>query len=273
LLVSTPTFLLLYVRKVSPQQFSTLRIVITGAEKLKDWIAAAFHQRFGILPMEGYGATELSPVASVNLPSVDVGGVFQEGSRAGSIGRPIPGVTMKIVDSEHPERELDLGQDGLLLVKGPNVMKGYLNKPKKTAEVMLGDWYITGDIARMDEDGFVSITDRLSRFSKIGGEMVPHLAIEEKIQEVLGKTEPVCAVTALPDESRGERLVVLLTPEAGEPRDVHHRLKQSDLPNLWIPSRENFLSVERIPILGSGKVDLKGVRDLAKERLSQPQGV
>jgi len=269
LLVATPTFLLLYTRKIAREQFATLCIVIAGAEKLKERIATAFRDKFGLLPFEGYGATELSPVAAVNVPNVEVGGMYQEASKPGSIGRPIPGVTMKVVDPDDFGRELNAGDDGMLLVKGPNVMKGYLGKPKQTAEVIRDGWYVTGDVARIDHDGFVTITDRLSRFSKIGGEMVPHLAIEEKIQECLGATEPVCAVTALPDEAKGEKIVVLLTPAAGDPAEVHRKLKESGLPNLWIPSRENFITIAAIPVLGSGKVDLKGIRDMARERVGR----
>ena len=266
MLVATPTFLGLYTRKVPRENFASLRLVVTGAEKLKEKIAAAFQEKFGILPLEGYGATELSPVASVNVPNVEIGGVRQEATKAGSIGRPIPGITMKIVDPENLDHELDHGIEGMLLVKGPNVMKGYLNKPEKTAEVMQGDWYVTGDLARIDHDGFVTITDRLSRFSKIGGEMIPHLAIEEKIQEAAGATEMVCAVTSIPDESKGERLVALLTPVAGDVAELRQLLKDSGLPNLWIPSRDSFIQVDQIPMLGSGKVDLKKIRDLAIER-------
>lgn len=265
LMVATPTFLLTYARRIAAEDFATLRIVIAGAEKMKNRIAAAFQEHFGIMPLEGYGATELSPVASVNLPDVEVEkDVFQAAHRAGSIGRPIPGVTMKVVDPQNLDRELGFDEEGLLLVKGPNIMKGYLNKPEKTAEVIHKGWYITGDVARIDEDGFVIITDRLSRFSKIGGEMVPHLAVEDKIQELLQTSDTVCAVTAVPDEKKGERLIVLLTPGAGDPHQVYQILKESDLPNLWIPSARDFVTVESLPLLGSGKIDLKGLKQMAQ---------
>ncbi len=119
---------------------------------------------------------------------------------------------MKIVD---PDTLQPVGVDepGLLLVRGPNIMRGYLNKPEKTAEVLRDGWYNTGDVARMDEDGFIRITDRLSRFSKIGGEMVPHIKVEDILQELAGVTEQTFVVTAVPDERKGERLVVLHTLE------------------------------------------------------------
>jgi acyl-[acyl-carrier-protein]-phospholipid O-acyltransferase/long-chain-fatty-acid--[acyl-carrier-protein] ligase len=268
LIFSTPTFLLAYLKRVPPEDFASLRFVIVGAEKLKNRVAAAFQERFGILPLEGYGATELSPIASVNVPNVNLGGTAQEGYRLGSIGRPIPGVTMKVVDPGDLDRELAHGEDGLLLVKGPNVMKGYLGRPEQTAAVVHEGWYVTGDVARIDHDGFVTITDRLSRFSKIGGEMVPHLVVEEHLHAALSPESQVFAVTSLPDEKKGERLVVLYTSEAGDPREAHRRLKESGLPNLWIPSREDFLAVESIPLLGSGKIDLKGLKTVAQKLVS-----
>jgi acyl-[acyl-carrier-protein]-phospholipid O-acyltransferase/long-chain-fatty-acid--[acyl-carrier-protein] ligase len=264
---STPTFLLAYIRRVKPEQFASLELVITGAEKLNDRIAAAFEKRFGIRPMEGYGTTELSPVASVNLPNVEIAGVLQEANKPGTIGRPIPGVTMKVVDPEDLARDLGCDREGMLLVKGPNVMRGYLGKPEKTAEAIRDGWYVTGDVARLDHEGFATITDRLSRFSKIGGEMVPHLAIEEKIHECLGAMGQLCAVTALPDERKGERIVLVMTPEAGEPEKVHQMLKETGLPNLWIPAPKNILVVDALPALGSGKLDLRGLKNLAQSRL------
>jgi acyl-[acyl-carrier-protein]-phospholipid O-acyltransferase/long-chain-fatty-acid--[acyl-carrier-protein] ligase len=170
---------------------------------------------------------------------------------------------MRVVDPENLERDLGYGKEGLLLVKGPNVMQGYLNQPEKTREVIRDGWYVTGDMARIDHDGFVTITDRLSRFSKIGGEMVPHQLLEEKIQDALGKTETVCAATSVPDEKRGERLVLLLTPEACPPEEALRILREAGLPNLWIPSRESVLLIDAIPVLGSGKMDLKGLREMA----------
>ncbi|MCX7045699.1 MAG: AMP-binding protein, partial [Candidatus Sumerlaeota bacterium] len=268
-LASTPTFLQAYTRKLSREDFEPLRIVITGAEKLKDRVAAAFHEKFGMMPLEGYGCTELSPVASVNMLDVEAGGERQVANRPGTIGRPIPGVTMKVADPDEMDRELEHGQEGMLLVKGPNVMKGYLDDPEKTAEVLRKGWYVTGDMARIDHDGFVTITDRRSRFSKIGGEMVPHLAIEEALHERLRAEGQVCAVTSLPDEKKGEQLVALLTPEAGDPLEAYIKLKASGFPNLWIPPARNFITVEALPLLGSGKLDLKGLKTLAAKKLAE----
>jgi acyl-[acyl-carrier-protein]-phospholipid O-acyltransferase/long-chain-fatty-acid--[acyl-carrier-protein] ligase len=164
------------------------------------------------------------------------------------------------------------GLEGLLLIKGPNVMKGYLNQPDLTAEVIQEGWYVTGDIARIDEDGFITITDRLSRFSKIGGEMVPHIRIEEAIHQILGTEERVVAVTSLPDKSRGERLVVLHAPMARSVQDIWNALNQSALPKLWIPGLDDFHGVAELPHLGTGKLDLRELRRMAIEIESRNLG-
>jgi len=131
---------------------------------------------------------------------------------------------------------------------------------------------VTGVVARIDHDGFITITDRLSRFSKIGGEMVPHGAIEEALQEALGAESQVCAVTAVPDERRGERLIVLLTPEAGDPAAAYRKLREAGLPNLWVPAAGDFVTVASLPVLGTGKLDLKGLKALALTALGESKG-
>ncbi len=266
ILMATPSFLMGYIRKCTTEQFKTLRHVMVGAEKLKDRIADAFKERFGIIPMEGYGCTELSPVAMVNVHSFEDTEVKQIGHKPGSVGHPIPGVSVRIVDPE-TFAVLPPGQDGLLLVKGPNVMRGYLNNPEKSAEVLRDGWYVTGDVAHMDEEGFITITDRLSRFSKIAGEMVPHIKIEEEIQAILGRVEQVCAVTAVPHEKKGEQLVVLHTLEL-DPAALTKALGERGLPNLWIPKQESFIKVEALPMLGSGKLDLKEIKQMAKKAMA-----
>jgi len=268
LLISTPTFFTAYIRRCSRKQFATLRYAIAGAEKLRSQIATAFKDKFGLDLLEGYGCTELAPVVSVNLPDVVDGTEKQISNKPGTVGRPIPGVAVKIIDVES-ERPLPCGQEGLLLVKGENRMMGYLGQPEPTAEAMRDGWYITGDMASLDEDGFIHITDRLSRFSKIGGEMVPHMKIEDVINEILGRA--ASAVTAIPDEQRGEKLIAFYT-ENGITRDqLWEKLNQSELPKLWIPKREDIHQIPAIPLLGSGKVDLKKVRRLAlKEPADQP---
>ncbi|MFQ5880974.1 MAG: hypothetical protein ACE5I9_00690 [Candidatus Methylomirabilales bacterium] len=170
---------------------------------------------------------------------------------------------MKVVDPDSGE-PLAHEEEGLLLVKGPNQMVGYLGQPEQTAEVLRDGWHVTGDIASIDDDGFIHITDRLSRFSKIGGEMVPHIKVEEAINTILG--DDGCVVTAIPDEQKGERLVVLYTQKEVTPEKLWERLSQTDLPKFWIPKRENLYYIEAIPTLGTGKVDLRQAKMMAMER-------
>jgi len=269
LLMATPTFLSAYTRRCTKEQFASLKHVIVGAEKLKGQVADAFKEKFGIEPLEGYGATELSPVAALNIPDYREHGISQIGQKRGRIGRPLPGVAVKIVDPDTGE-ELDNGQEGLLLIKGPNVMSGYLNQPEKTAEVIQNGWYRTGDIANMDDDGFVTITDRLSRFSKIGGEMVPHIKIEEALQEAAGITERVFVVTSVPDEKKGEKIIVFYTGDQS-PEDLVKALTGKNLPSLWIPKSDQFIRIEEIPLLGSGKLDLKAMKQKALELMDSKQ--
>ena len=209
-LIATPTFLQAYMRRCTPESFGSLQYVLVGAEKLPERVALAFEDIFGIRPLEGYGCTECSPVVSVNGRDFRAPGFRQVAARRGKIGHPLPGVSVRIVDIDTGE-PVAPGTTGMLLVKGPNVMKGYLGRPEKTAEVLRDGWYTTGDVALMEDDGFLTITDRLSRFSKIGGEMVPHVKIEDKLHELADVTEQLFAVTSLPDEKKGERIVVVHT--------------------------------------------------------------
>lgn len=267
-LIATPTFLQTYMRRCSPEQFGSLEYVLVGAEKLPERLALAFEDTFGIRPLEGYGCTECSPVVTVNGRDVRSAGVRQVAGRRGRIGHPLPGVSVKIVDLD-TGRPAAPGTAGMLLVKGPNVMQGYLGRPDKTAEVLRDGWYTTGDVARMEDDGFLVITDRLSRFSKIGGEMVPHIRIEDKLHELAGVTEQVFAVTSLPDDKKGERIAVLTTLDAGPLAEVLAKLPQADLPSLWKPKANLFFPVEALPVLGTGKTDLRGVKALALARAEQ----
>ena len=261
-LIATPTFLQAYMRRCSPESFGSLQYVLVGAEKLPERVALAFEDTFGIRPLEGYGCTECSPVVTVNGRDFRAPGFRQVGGRRGKIGHPLPGVCVKVVDL-YTGQPVAPGTAGMLLVKGPNVMKGYLGKPEKTAEVLRDGWYTTGDVALMEEDGFLTITDRLSRFSKIGGEMVPHIKIEDKLHDLAGVTEQVFAVTALPDEKKGERIVVITTLSTEKLAPVLEKLPQCDLPALWKPRANQFFHVDALPMLGTGKIDLRGVKAAA----------
>jgi acyl-[acyl-carrier-protein]-phospholipid O-acyltransferase/long-chain-fatty-acid--[acyl-carrier-protein] ligase len=263
-LLATPTFLRSYMRRCEPEDFAKLEIVVAGAEKLPTSLSDEFEAKFGVRPVEGYGATELSPLVSVNVPPKRSQS-GDEGLKEGSVGRPVPGVTAKIVDPDTGE-SLPPDTPGMLLVKGPNVMKGYLGDPQKTDEVVRDGWYVTGDIAIIDRRGFIQITARLSRFSKIGGEMIPHLNLEEAIQAFVQTPEDEeirAVVTAVPDEKRGERLIVVHTKLDKTPQQICDHLATLGLPNLWLPSPDSFLEVEKIPVLGTGKLDLKGLGDVA----------
>ena len=263
ILIATPTFYSVYLRKCPAEDFASLRYAIVGAEKLRERVAAEFKEKFGLELLEGYGCTEMGPVVSVNTTNVANRTEFQTGFKAGTVGHPLPGVQAKIVHHETGET-LGCGEEGLMLVKGPNRMMGYLAEPEKTEACLLDGWYVTGDIARMDEDGFLTITDRLSRFSKIGGEMVSHIKIEEKTNEILGDT--ACVVSSIPDEKKGEKLVMFYAHPGLTPQELWERLGQTDLPKLWIPKRENFYSIEAIPTLGTGKVDFRKIKAMALER-------
>jgi acyl-[acyl-carrier-protein]-phospholipid O-acyltransferase/long-chain-fatty-acid--[acyl-carrier-protein] ligase len=202
-------------------------------------------------------------VVAVNTPDIVHDKEKQTGHKPGTVGHPLPGVAAKVIDPDSGET-LGPGQEGLLLIKGSNVMLGYLNQQNLTDQAMRQGWYVTGDIATIDEDGFITITDRLSRFSKIGGEMVPHMRIEEMINDVLGS--PASVVTAIPDEQRGERLVVFYAKNGVSREELWDKLNKSALPKLWLPKRDDLHAIDEIPILGSGKADLKRVKAMALEK-------
>jgi acyl-[acyl-carrier-protein]-phospholipid O-acyltransferase/long-chain-fatty-acid--[acyl-carrier-protein] ligase len=263
LLISTPTFCAAYVRKCRPEQFASLRYAIVGAERLREPVAAAFKAKFGVDLLEGYGCTEMAPIVAVNLP--DASGIC-----AGSVGRPLPGIDAMIIDRDTGEGPL-VNTEGLLLVRGGNRMLGYLNEPDRTEEALRHGWYVTGDIATIDQRGFIRITDRLSRFSKIAGEMVPHMKIEEQLQKLLAEPH-ACIVTSVPDDSKGERLVAFYTDPETSPQKLWEGMCATGLPRLWIPKREDLRFTDSVPTLGTGKVDLRAVRDLAENPRSPPRG-
>jgi acyl-[acyl-carrier-protein]-phospholipid O-acyltransferase / long-chain-fatty-acid--[acyl-carrier-protein] ligase len=261
LLISTPTFCQAYYRACAPEDLASLRHVIVGAERLRPEFAVQFKEKFGIQLLEGYGATEMGPVVAVNVPNVLEGADKQIGTKPGTVGHPIPGVAAKVVDPDTGEERHE-GKEGLLLLKGPGRMIGYLGDPDRTAQVLRGEWYVTGDIAVIDEDGFIRITDRLSRFSKVGGEMVPHVKIEEAMMNIPGIN--AAAIVAVPDADRGERLFGLYVSDQDLGADkVWQGLSESGLPKLWIPKQRDLKRIDELPMLGTGKLDMRRLKATA----------
>lgn len=263
MLISTPTFCNAYIRRCTREQFASLKYAIVGAEKLRRQVADEFKEKYGLELLEGYGMTEMAPVVAVNLPDFTDSRGKRIGNRPGSVGHPIPGVEAKIVDRDTGV-DLGIDREGLLLVRGPGMMAGYLNQPERTADVMRNGWYATGDIATIDADGFIFITDRLTRFSKVGGEMVPHVRVEDAINTILG--ESACVVTSVPDAAKGERLVAFYARQSVTPDQLWERLCATDLPRLWLPRRDNLVPIEVMPTLGTGKVDLRRIKQMALDR-------
>jgi acyl-[acyl-carrier-protein]-phospholipid O-acyltransferase/long-chain-fatty-acid--[acyl-carrier-protein] ligase len=274
LFVTTPTFLRGYLKGVNPELFTSLKMIVTGAEKLQKTVAEAFQARFGIAPMEGYGLTETSPASNVNLPNLT--GADGEPSgvpvfpshRFGSVGQLMPGLALRVTDVDTDEPR-SLHESGMIWFKGANVFNGYLKNPKKSGEVLKDGWFRTGDIGRVDADGFVYVEGRLSRFSKVGGEMVPHETVEEALVKALNLESELTrkiAVVGVPDEEKGESLILLSAMPGGsvqqEILDVRYKLLDRGVPPLWIPKK--LVRVQEIPILSSGKLDVRACEQLAK---------
>lgn len=275
-LLATPTFLRNYLKRCKPEEFETLEIVVAGAEKLPQDLVEEFDAKFGVRPVEGYGTTELSPLVSVNVPATRDPNDGRVLRKEGTVGQPVPEVRVQVRDLD-TQAILGPNQPGMLWVSGPNVMSGYLHRKDLTDEVLVDGWYRTGDVAMIDQDNFIHITGRVSRFSKIGGEMVPHIQVEEELTRIVDETlrtrgqadqgegYPV-TVTSVPDERKGERLIVLYTPLGVTVDEMRSGLQAAGLPPLYIPGADSFFEVEKVPVLGTGKLDLKAIQDLAKEK-------
>ncbi len=268
--LTTPTFLRGYMKRVDPAQLASLQFVVTGAEKLPLPLADAFEEKFGIRPQEGYGLTETSPGSNVNLPdpSPATDATTMASARNGSVGQLLPGMAIRITDPV-TERTVPINRQGVIWFKGANVFPGYLGDPKITTAVLHSGWFRTGDIGRVDDDGFLFIEGRISRFSKIAGEMVPHETIEAAVNKVLDldhESERKIAIIGIPDTQKGEA-IVLLSTFAGptleqECIDLRYKLLDAGIPSLWCP--KHIVPVTEIPVLASGKLDLKGCESLAK---------
>jgi acyl-[acyl-carrier-protein]-phospholipid O-acyltransferase/long-chain-fatty-acid--[acyl-carrier-protein] ligase len=274
LMISTPTFLRSYLRGVNRESLASLKYCVTGAEKLPSTVAEAFETRFGKRVLEGYGLTETSPASNLNLPDPEPLGDEESGycwlpsHRQGSVGHVLPGMAIRITNPD-TDQPVPLHQSGMIWFKGPNVFEGYLNDPKRTAEVLKDGWFRTGDIGRVDLDGFLYIEGRLSRFSKIAGEMVPHETVEEALVKAMGlenETVRKIAVVGVPDIDKGEALILLTSmpggPEHQEILDLRYRLLDKGMPPLWIPKK--MIRVSDIPVLASGKLDVQSCEKIAK---------
>ena len=269
-LLATPTFLRGYMKRIDPAQLESLDLIVTGAEKLPQNLADAFEEKFGVRPMEGYGLTETSPATNVNLPNPneETDSHSLPAMCNGSVGQLLPGIAIKLIDPAS-EKEVPLDQPGIIILKGANIFPGYLRDEKRTKEVLSADgWFRTGDVGYLDSEGFLHIRGRISRFSKIAGEMVPHETIEAAINKVLGldgETERKIAIVGIPDEQKGEA-IVLLSTIAGQALeqeciDLRYKLLDDGLTSLWCP--KIIIPVQEIPLLASGKLDIKSCQELA----------
>lgn len=273
IMCGTSTFLRLYCRnnKVHPLMLNSLRVVISGAEKLNPDVRNSFKLKFNKDIFEGYGATETTPVAGVNLPdSLDINyWKVQLGGKIGTIGMPLPGTSFKIVDPETWE-ELPTDTDGMILIGGAQVMQGYLNNSEKTQEVIKyidhNRWYVTGDKGRLDGDGFLTIVDRYSRFAKLGGEMISLASVESAVCTNLKQQYPELEVVAvnLPDDKKGEK-IFLLTEVDISLSELKSAMIADGCSPLMIPSQ--ILLVETLPKLGTGKTDFSKAKSIAKQTL------
>ncbi len=274
LMIATPTFLRGYLRGVNREALASIKLCVTGAEKLPRTVADAFEMRFGKRVLEGYGLTETSPASNLNLPDPEPLGAEESGyvwlpsHRQGSVGHVVPGMALRITNPD-TGKPIPIHQSGMIWFKGANVFEGYLNDPKRTADVLQDGWFRTGDIGRVDLDGFLYIEGRLSRFSKIAGEMVPHETVEEALVKAMGlenETVRKIAVVGVPDAERGEALILLTSmpggPEHQEILDLRYRLLDKGMPPLWIPKK--MIRVSDIPVLASGKLDVQSCEKIAK---------
>ena len=263
ILVGTPTFLRMYTisKKVTSESMHSLRLVVAGAEKLRSEVRDGFETKFKMPVYEGYGTTETSPGASVNLP--DIESPHKLRNRPGTVGKAFSGTEFRIVDPDSLD-PIPTGEDGLILIGGPQIMKGYLKMPEKTAEVIeLIDgyrWYRTGDKGHLDEDGFLTIVDRYSRFAKIGGEMISLTTVEEEILDACNDKDLEIAATCLPDQRKGEKIVLLATNNLDK-NELKKMLSDAKVNPLYHPTQ--VLMVEEIPKLGSGKTDFGATKKIA----------
>ena len=279
LVCATPTFARAMLRRADADTLKSVRYFVMGAEKLQPDLEKEFIEKCGVYPMEGYGLTETSPVIGANMPEperVKDSKFFVPGTVRPSIGAMLPGIAIRITDVDDDSRELPLTERGMIWFKGANVFGGYIGRPELNKEIFRDGWFKTGDIGQMDLNGFITLGGRLSRFSKIGGEMVPHEGVELALAEGFGLTAEdgvQIAIAGVSDPQKGEALVLLSalpqhqkSSQANEIlQDIRPMLADKGLPPLWAP--KYLVPVEAIPVLPTGKLDLRGCKLLAEEAL------
>lgn len=255
LMVGTPSFFWGYLQKSEPGDFKSVRIMVAGADKCPDALREGYMKKHGVTLLEGYGATETSPVVSANTP---------ENNRPGSIGKVIPNVKVKI---EHLEtgKECKPGEVGKILVKGDLVMKGYLGQPELTAEAIVDGWYNTGDMGYLDEDGYLWHSGRFKRFVKIGGEMVSLVQVENIMEKYLPEGVK-CCIVEIPDEIKGATIVAAVTEEINKVAIL--RKMSKELANISLPRQ--FFVIEDLPMMSTGKIDFRSVTELVNDLVNNP---
>lgn len=250
-LIGTPTFFFGYSNRSEPGNLSSVRYAIAGADKVPEKLYEQFNRDHGIEILEGYGATETSPVISVNTPDFN---------KPGSIGKPLPGVRVKILDRETDE-ELPANREGKIVVKGDLVMKGYLGDLEETSLHIHNGWYDTGDMGVLDDDGFLWHRGRLKRFVKIGGEMISLVKVENELSKLLPE-DVICCVVDVPNLSKGSEIVAAVATGEIDQKKILKQLKKK-LPAIAVP--KEFYVIEDIPLMGGGKVAFRSVEKICRD--------
>jgi acyl-[acyl-carrier-protein]-phospholipid O-acyltransferase/long-chain-fatty-acid--[acyl-carrier-protein] ligase len=256
IMVGTPSFFWGYLHKSEPGDFKTLRLMVAGADKCPDTLREGYLKKHGVTLLEGYGATETSPVISVNS---------QEFNRPGSTGKVIPGVQVRLENFETGE-PCKTGEVGKILVKGDSVMKGYYDDDELTADSMIDGWYNTGDMGYFDEDDFLWHAGRFKRFAKIGGEMVSLVKVENTLEKFL----PVgvsCCVVEVSDEKKGAAIIATVSIEVNKSEML--RKMGNELPNIALP--KHFIVIKELPMMSTGKIDFRSVTKIVQEMLSDSE--
>lgn len=255
IMVGTPSFFWGYLQKSDPGDFKSLRFMITGADKCPDALREGFRNKHGVVLLEGYGTTETSPVISVNS---------LEFNRPGSTGKVLPNIQVRIENFETGQ-DCSVGEIGKILVKGPSVMKGYYDDPEQTAEVLKDSWYNTGDMGYLDKDGYLWHAGRFKRFTKVGGEMVSLVKVENTLEKYL-PPEVLCCVVEIMDEKKGSLIIAAVSAEINKTEIL--RKMMTELPVIALPRQ--FLTINELPVMGTGKVDFRSVTRMVQEIMNKP---